>query len=116
MRRAICFLVSASIAAAQAPADGQIQRFASGYKFVSALAWSRDGYLLVADTGAEHIVRIDDKGSSVLHEKTAAKGLAFDSKGDLYLCDAAARTVVRIDRKNKTDIIAEVWEGKRFNG
>lgn len=116
MRRAFCFFASALIAACQTPPDGQIQRFAAGYKFVSALAWSRDGYLLVSDSGNGRIVKIDDKGSSVLHDKTPSQGLAFDSKGDLYLCDPAARTVVRIDRKNKTEVIAERWDGKRFNG
>jgi gluconolactonase len=118
MGRAFCVLATALVAAGQTPSlpQGSIQRFAGGYKFVSALAWSRDGYLLVADSGAGRIVRIDAKGPSVLHEQTAARGIALDAKGDLYVCDGAARNVLRIDRKNKSDVIAADWQGKRFNG
>jgi gluconolactonase len=104
------------MSAAQPVPEGQIQRFASNYKFVSALLWSRDGSLLVADAGAERIIRIDDKGSSVLRENIPARGLAVDTKGELYVCDAAARNVVRIDRKNNVEVIADKWNGKRLNG
>jgi gluconolactonase len=115
MRRAFCLLGQVFLLAGQAPPDGQIQRFAAGYNFVSALAWSRDGSLLVADSGAKRIIRIDGKGPSVLRENTAARGLATDAKGVLYICDDSARTVVRT-QGNKSDVIADLWQGKRFNG
>jgi gluconolactonase len=116
MRRAFCFVSLAFLAAGQPYPEGQIQRFASNYKFVSALVWSRDGTLLVADSGAGRIFRIDDKGASVLREDIPARGLAVDSKGELYICDAVARKVVRVDRRNNVEVVADQWQGKRLNG
>ena len=117
MRRAFCFLMTALAAAAQQPAtEGQIEKLSGGHEFASAVAWSRDGFLLIGDGPAGRITRIDSKGKSIYRDGIAAAGLAFDEEGRVYICESGSRTVVRVDRKNKADVIASSWEGKKFNG
>ena len=42
-------------------------------------------------------------------------GNAFDSDGRLYTCETRGRRVVRSE-KDKIQVVAERWEGKRLNG
>ena len=117
MRRALYFLTAALSAAAQHQVeDGHISKLSGGHEFASAVAWSRDGFLLIADGPGGKILRVDDKGKSVFRDSVAAAGLAFDDEGRLYACDPRLRQVIRIDKKNKSDVIASAWEGKRLNG
>ena len=116
MRRALYFLMTALAAAAQPASEGQIEKLSGGHEFASAVAWSREGYLLVGDAPASRVIRFDQKGKSVFHDGLPAAGLAFDDDGRVYACDSRARQIVRLDKKNKTDVIASVFEGKKFNG
>jgi gluconolactonase len=34
----------------------------------------------------------------------------------VYVCETRGRRVIRLDKKGKLDVIADAWEGKRFNG
>lgn len=117
MRRALCFLMTALAAAAQPSAtEGHIEKLSAGHEFVSALAWSREGFLAIADGPAGKILRMDAKGKSVFHDGIAAVGLEFDEEGRLYVCEGRSRNVVRVDRRNRTEVVASQWEGKRLNG
>jgi gluconolactonase len=117
MWRACFFLLSLTIAAQTPETDNQITRFSSGYAYVSALAWSREGYLLVADAPAGKISRIDSKGTAVWRQDLRATGLAFGDKGDLYVAEGPLRRLVVLERKAKAlEVVAGAWEGKPLNG
>jgi gluconolactonase len=117
MWRALCFVVAALSAFAQhVSEEGRIEKLSGGHQYASSVAWSREGYLLIADPPASRITRIDDKGRSVFRDNLAAVGLAFDEEGRLYACEKGQKHVIRVDKKNKTDVLAATWEGKRFNG
>ena len=44
-----------------------------------------------------------------------ANGNTFDTQGRLYSCESRTRRVTRMDKKGKIEVLAESWEGKRFN-
>lgn len=116
MRRAFCLLTAALAAAAQPASDGQIEKLSGGHEFASTVAWSKDGYLLVGDAPASRITRVDGKGKSIFHEGLPATGLAFDEAGRVYASDSRGRQLVRLDKKNKADVLAAAFEGKKLNG
>jgi gluconolactonase len=116
MRRAFCLFIGALSAAAQSATDGRVEKLSGGHEFASTVAWSKDGFLLIGDAPAAKITRVDDKGKSVYRDGVAAAGLAFDDDGRVYACDSRARQLIRTDKKNKTEVLASAWEGKKFNG
>ena len=117
MRRAFYYLLTALAAAAQPASEGRIEKLSGGHEFASTVAWSsREGFLLIGDAPAGRITRIDEKGKSVFRDSLPAAGLAVDEDGRVYACDSRGRQVIRLDKKNKTDVVASDWEGKKFNG
>jgi gluconolactonase len=42
-------------------------------------------------------------------------GNAFDAQGRLYTCETRSRRVTRTDKSGKIEVLAESWQGKRFN-
>jgi gluconolactonase len=116
MLRLSLTLACVCLAAQAQQLDGQLERFTTGHQFVASLAWlSKDTALLIADSPAGIVRRIDTKGSSTWREGLRASGLASDEK-HIYLVDSAERRVVRVDAKGKVEVVAASFEGKRFNG
>lgn len=80
-------------------------------------AW--DGHtLLFSDIPNSRIMRYDPQsgGCSVMRTATnQANGLIFDAQGRLYACEGGARRVVRYNPDGSTDVLADRFEGKRFN-
>ena len=44
-----------------------------------------------------------------------ANGNTFDRQGRLYTCEYRSRRVTRTLKSGKIEVLAETWEGKRFN-
>jgi gluconolactonase len=115
VRAAFCLLLLTFGAGAQE--DGsKLEKMLANVGFPAALAWSKDGYLLVADTPAGHLRRIDSKGTTRLHQGVHAAGLAFDHDGKLWIGDSRARRLLHFDKKGKSEPAPEKFEGKAFNG
>jgi gluconolactonase len=93
-----------------------VQKIALGFRFTDGPAWSKDGFLVFSDTPSDRILKwVPGQQPSLLREDAhGPAGNAFDSQGRLYTCEARARRVVRTE-KDKTEAIAERWEGKRLN-
>lgn len=88
----------------------------SGLRFVDGLAWSRAGFLAIADVRQGKIFRFDaNPHPAMLYENDGgASGLAYDAQGRLYICESESRRVTRVD-KGKTEILAADYQGKKFN-
>jgi sugar lactone lactonase YvrE len=84
---------------------------------VDGLAWSRSGFLAVADVRQRKIFRIDSNPHpQVLRDNDGgASGLAYDLQGRLYICESETRRVTRLDLKGKVETLAEDYQGKKFN-
>jgi gluconolactonase len=78
-------------------------------------AWDGKGSLFF--TGRGRITRRDDSGKyHVVREGAGgANGLLFDFEGRLVICEGGNRRVVRMESDGKTTVLADSFEGKRFN-
>jgi N-acyl-D-amino-acid deacylase len=68
-------------------------------------------------TGGNKITRLHSDGSSDVFRDPAggANGLLFDFQGRLVTCEAQARRVTRTEKDGGITILAEKYEGKKFN-
>jgi gluconolactonase len=78
-------------------------------------AWDGKQYLYF--TGGGRISRRDTTGKVEVFRDHAggANGLAFDRDGRLVICEGASRRVVRLEVDGHTTVLADRFEGKRFN-
>jgi gluconolactonase len=77
-------------------------------------AWHSELGLLTSGEG--HIYRRDREGKVSIHRKnTGSNGLLFDRQGRLVMCEAEARRVTRLEKDGRLTVLAERYEGKRFN-
>jgi gluconolactonase len=103
--------------AAQIADEVEVTRVASGLRFPSGLAWSHDGYLVIADVLKREIYRLDtdQRAKPTGQDSNGAQGIAYDTQSRLYLCEAATRRLVRLDKRGKFETVAESFEGKKLN-
>jgi gluconolactonase len=94
-----------------------IERVASGFRFTEGPAWSREGFLLFSDIPNDRIMKfVPGEKPTVFREgSNGANGNAYDAQGRLYTCESRTRRVVRMDKKGEIQVLADKWEGKRFN-
>lgn len=77
-------------------------------------AWDPQWGLLTSGEG--HIFRRDLMGRvEVFRENAGSNGLLFDHQGRLLICEPVRRRVSRLDRNGNLTVLAERYEGKRFN-
>lgn len=77
--------------------------------------WHPNGYLLF--TGGGRITKRDSTGNvSVFREDSGgANGLLFDAQGRLVVCESARRRVTRTEADGSLTVLAESFQGHRFN-
>ncbi len=79
-------------------------------------AW-KDGRLYFTD--GKHINRLDPDGRTRVFRSEAeahsSNGLLFDREGRLVACESGARRVTRTEKDGSLTILAERFEGRRFN-
>ncbi|MGO4879524.1 MAG: SMP-30/gluconolactonase/LRE family protein [Bryobacteraceae bacterium] len=93
-----------------------MERVAHGFGFTEGPAWSRDGYLLFSDIPGGKILKLTSDSVEVYRDASnGASGNAFDEQGRLYTCETHARRVTRTAKKGRIEVLAERWDGKRFN-
>ncbi len=77
-------------------------------------AWHPQLGLLTS--GGGHIFRRDLDGNvTIFRENAGSNGLLFDRQGRLIICEALARRVSRLNEDGSLTVLAERYEGKRFN-
>ncbi len=77
-------------------------------------AWHPELGLLTSGEG--HIMRRTKDGAVSVHLKDAgSNGLLFDRRGRLVVCQPATRRVSRLDPHGTLTVLAERYDGKRFN-
>lgn len=77
-------------------------------------AWHPELGLLTSGEG--HInLRDRDGKSSVYRENAGSNGLMFDREGRLVICEPVRRRVSRIEADGSTMVLAESFEGHKFN-
>lgn len=78
-------------------------------------AWHPELGLLTSG-GDGHIYRRGRDGKlSIYRENAGSNGLLFDRQGRLVICEPVRRRVSRIEVDGQVTVLAERYEGKRFN-
>jgi gluconolactonase len=116
---------AAALAAVTLPLLGGAQGFApvtldpiaKDLRFTEGPAWSKDGYLIFSDTPSDRLMKwVPGHRVEVFREDAhGPSGNAFDAQGRLYTCETRTRRVTRTDKAGAVEVLAEGWEGKRFN-
>jgi gluconolactonase len=79
-----------------------------------------DNALLFSDVDASKVYRLDP-GAPIATRFTPfsfprqTNGIARDSRGRLYFCERAAAQVTRVEPDGQLTVVADKFEGKRFN-
>ncbi len=116
--KALLALATLAVASAQEPPHLTVDRVVASLQFAEGPVWSREGFLLFSDVPANKILKIGpgDRTPLVYREDSGyANGNTFDAQGRLYSCESRTRRVTRTDKKGKLEVLADKWEGKRFN-
>ena len=75
-------------------------------------AW-KDGSLYFTD--GKHINRMAPDGKTTVFRHNASNGLLFDKEGRLIACESGMRRVTRTEKDGSITVLADRFEGKRFN-
>lgn len=115
-RLLVCLVLAASLPA-QIPDEVEVTRVASGLRFPAGLAWSHDGFLVIADGERREIYRLDtDQRAKPTHQDpNKAQGLAYDAQSRLYICEGETRRLVRLDKRGNMETLAGSFEGRKLN-
>jgi len=121
MRRQAAIALAAAmlplVAGAQGSVPLKLDPLPGEFTFTEGPAWSRDGYLVFSDTPTGRLLKwVPGHPVEVLRaDANGPSGNAFDTEGRLYTCETRTRRVTRTDRSGAVEVLAESWEGKRFN-
>jgi len=90
---------------------------ATGYLFTEGPVWSRDGFLVFSDIPNNKLLQFKPgaPANNLRADTNGANGNTYDLQGRLYSCESRSRRVTRSDKKGKVEVLAERYQGKRFN-
>lgn len=113
----LAWLLAVLPLAAQNFDEVMVEKFTGGYTFTEGPVWSRDGYLLFSDVPNERIWRVvpGEKPQIFREPSNRTNGNTFDARGNLYSCEGGARRVTRTDKKGVVTVVADNYQGKKFN-
>ena len=99
--------------------EGELTLLDGGLERTEGPLWHPGGYLTFVDLGREQLLKWDPqtRTTTVLRENTGeGNGCTFDRQGNLLMCEGADhRRVTSMDASGAVSVIAERWDGKRFN-
>jgi sugar lactone lactonase YvrE len=106
-----CFLF------AQDFSEIRVEKVSAGHGFTEGPAWSQDGALVFSDIPNDRILKMTPGERPFVFRKDAngPNGNAFDALGRMYTCESRTRRVTRTDRKGHVEVLADKYQGKRFN-
>jgi gluconolactonase len=95
----------------------KVERIVTGYSYLEAPAWSREGFFLWSDVPANKIWKWVPGQEPVIYRDPAnkANGLVYDAKGELYIAESAPSRVVKVPKKGDLEVLADKWEAKALN-
>ena len=116
-RAAAVLLLAASALLAQDFSHLKVEQVPGVFPGGEGPVWSRQGFLIFSDYSKDLLYKlVPGKPPEVYREDShGANGNTMDRQGRLYSCEYKSRRVTRTDRKGKIEVLAERFEGKRFN-
>jgi gluconolactonase len=107
-----------SVAKASVVADGaKVEKLAGGFAFTEGPASDAKGNVYFSDIPNNRILKwsLDGKLSTFRENSGGANGLYFDKDGNLLACEGGGRRLVSIDKKGEVTVLADKYQGKKFN-
>jgi gluconolactonase len=100
-------------------ADGaEVKKLAGDFRFTEGPAADARGDIYFTDIPNNRILKWsveEGKLSTFLENSGGANGLYFDKDGNLLACQGGARRLVSISAKGEITVLAERYDGKKFN-
>jgi len=108
----------------------KIEKIADGFQFTEGPVWHPDGYLLFSDPNTNTIYRYDPETQNISvyishsgytgadigeYSQPGSNGLAVDKDKRLIIDQHGNRRVIRIEKKGPVTVLADKFNGKRFN-
>ena len=95
----------------------KLVELAHGFQFTEGPAADPEGNVFFSDVAASRTYKWSADGQlSTFRENTGhANGLAFDKDGNLLACEGESGRLVSVDPRGKVTILADQYNGKRFN-
>jgi len=98
------------------PLDAALATLATGLGFTEGPVWDPSGFLYVSDEELNKIFRIYlDGRKEELISLGDPDGNTYDSQNQLLDCASYLRAIIRISPAGKIQVLADKFEGKRFN-
>jgi gluconolactonase len=111
-------LAGYGVAAASVVADGaKVEKLAGSLAFTEGPAADAQGNIYFSDIPNNRILiwSLDGKLSTFRENSGGANGLYFDKDGNLLACEGIGRRLVSISPKGKVTVLADKYQGKKFN-
>jgi gluconolactonase len=96
----------------------EVRKLAGDFQFTEGPAADAQGNVYFSDIPNNRILKWsgqDSKLSTFLENSGGANGLYFDKDGSLLACLGGARRLVSISPKGEVTVLADMYEGKKFN-
>lgn len=94
----------------------QLEKIAAGFGFTEGPVWDPHGFLYVSDEEKNRISRVYPDGRvEVVLEIGDPDGSTLDAEGRLVTTASVLRAIVRVEAGGKYTVLADKFEGKRFN-
>jgi sugar lactone lactonase YvrE/L-ascorbate metabolism protein UlaG (beta-lactamase superfamily) len=114
----LVMLAGYGVASASVIADGaKVEKLAGGFAFTEGPAADAQGNIYFSDIPNNRILiwSLDGKLSTFRENSGGANGLYFDKGGNLLACEGGGRRLVSIDLKGNVKVLADKYQGKKFN-
>ncbi len=94
-----------------------VEKVQGGLRFTEGPAADAEGNVLFSDIPNNRIHKWSLGGRLTTFQENSAgsNGLYFDKKGNLLACQGGGRQLVSIDPKGNITVLADKYEGKKFN-
>ena len=98
-------------------AGAKVTKLATGMKFTEGPVWlPKEKKLVFSDIPNSKLMQWrESDGLSVFRPSEEANGNKLDLEGRIISCQHAARNVIRIEADGSATVLADKFEGKRFN-
>ena len=95
----------------------KVEKLAGGMKFTEGPVWlPGQNKVVFSDIPNSKLMQWSEKGGlSVFRKSEQANGNILDLQGRIISCQHAARNVIRIEKDGKAKVLADKFDGKRFN-
>ena len=97
--------------------DAKVTKLAGGIQFTEGPVWlPTENKLVFSDIPNSKLMQWSKQGGlSVFRQSENANGNILDLQGRIISCQHGARNLIRIESTGKTTVLADKFNGKRFN-